>query len=53
MDIIKPLFTVLVNKSQQQQEKNSSECRESTMGLLGESQLMYSTAEYVQAQELC
>ena len=44
IDIIKPLFNVLssaVNKSQQQQEKNSWERRESNPGLLGERQECY------------
>ena len=42
--IIKPLSTVLssaVNKSQQNHEKNSWECKESKPGPLGEKQLYY------------
>ena len=44
IDIIKPLSMDLrcaVNKSQQYQEKNSWECRESNPGLLGEKQVCY------------
>ena len=44
IDIIKPLSTVLscaINKSQQNQDKNSWECRESNLGLLSELQVCY------------
>ena len=44
IDVIKLLSTVLSsanNKSQQHQDKNSWECRESNPGLLGEKQVCY------------
>ena len=44
IDIIKPMSSVLssaLGKSQQHQEKNSWECRESNLGLLGEKQVCY------------
>ena len=46
-DIIKPLSTVLssvVNKSQQHKDKNSEECLELNLGLLGEKQVCYQRA---------
>ena len=44
IDIVKPLSSILsgaVNKSQPDQEKNSWECRESNLWLLGEKQVCY------------
>ena len=44
IDIIKPLSTVLIsaiNKSRQYKAKNSWECREWNLGLLGEKQVWY------------
>ena len=44
-DIVKPLFTVqssnTINKFHQHQEKNSWECRESNLGMLGAKQERY------------
>ena len=44
IDIIKPLSNVLssaINKSHEHQEKNTLECRELNLGLLGEKQVCY------------
>ena len=49
IDIIKPLSNVLssaINKSHEHQEKNTLECRELNLGLLGEKQVCYLSAMY-------